>query len=212
MIIFFHVKIAEKISKICKDINSKLIFISTDAVFNDTKNNKFIESDKPNPINYYAKTKLDAENIVLSFSENNVVLRTAVIYGWHKKSRFTNWIIDSLKDKKKVDPHVDQYNTPTLVDDLAIAIIKILENNISGLFHATGKSCLNRFEFATKIAKYCNYDTNLIIPVTSQEKKQLAPRSNASCLNSIKLENSINFKFKTIDEGLRFIFNQSKLK
>ena len=135
-----------------------------------------------------------------------------MIYGWHKKSRFTNWIIDSLKDKKKVDPHVDQYNTPTLVDDLAIAIIKILENNISGLFHATGKSCLNRFEFATKIAKYCNYDTNLIIPVTSQEKKQLAPRSNASCLNSIKLENSINFKFKTIDEGLRFIFNQSKLK
>lgn len=209
---FLHVKMTEKISKACKKINSKLIFLSTDAVFNNTKNVKFIESDKPNPINYYAKTKLDAENMVLSFSNDNVVLRTAVVYGWHKKSRFTNWILDSLKNNKKVDPHIDQYSTPTLVDDLVIAILKILENDISGIFHATGKSCVNRFEFATKIAKYFNYDTNLIIPVTSQEKKQLAPRPNASCLDSTKLENLIGFEFKTIDDGLRFIFNQSKLK
>ncbi|AFS80008.1 dTDP-4-dehydrorhamnose reductase [Candidatus Nitrosopumilus koreensis AR1] len=206
---FLHVNLTENIAKFASKINSTLIYLSTDWVFDGTRNNKYTENDSTNPINHYGVTKLLAEKIVLDYPQN-VVLRPAVIYGWHKKSRFTNWIIDTLKEKKYVDPHVDQYATPTLVDDLALAIIKIIENKSSGLFHSTGKSCVNRFEFATQIAEIFNLDTNLIKPVTQSEKPQKAPRPNRTCLDSSKLENLINFNFHDITSGIEFIFEQSQ--
>ena len=121
-----HVETTRNIVDVCAEQNSKLIYLSTDAVFDGKQSCKYQETDEPNPVNYYGKTKLMAEHLV-SNSPKNVVLRTAVIYGWHKRSRFTNWIIESLREKKSVDPFIDQYNTPTLVDDLASAIIKIIK-------------------------------------------------------------------------------------
>ena len=121
-----HVDITKIIADSAKKIDSKLIYLSTEWVFGGELGKKYTELDIPNPINHYGNTKLEAEKIVLNSNPKNVVLRPAVIYGWHKKSRFTNWILTSLKEKKIVDSHIDQYNTPTLVDDLANAIIKII--------------------------------------------------------------------------------------
>ena len=205
-----HIDVTKDISDICDKINSKLIYLSTDAVFNGNTTKNYLETDKPDPVNHYGSTKLNAENIILNSSKQNVILRTSVIYGWHKKSRFVNWIIDTLKEKKIVDPHIDQYNSPTLVDDLIKSILKIIEMNISGLFHATGRTCVNRFEFASLIADIFNLDKNLIIPVTSIEKKQLAPRPKHTCLNSSYLENTINFRFHDLHSGIQFVFKQSQ--
>ena len=206
-----HVDITQDITQACKDIDSKLVYISTDAVFQGELNKKYTELDQPNPINYYGKTKLQAEQITLNTSPKNVVLRTAVIYGWHEKSRFTNWIIQTLKENHMVDPFIDQYNTPTLVDDLAKSLLSIFEKNISGMFHATGKSCLNRYEFALVLASTFGLDKKLIKSVTSKEKKQDAPRPTSTCLNSRKLEKLIDFNFSDIQSGVSFIFNKSKL-
>jgi len=204
-----HVDITQDISQVCKDINAKLVYISTDAVFQGELNKKYTEIDSTNPANYYGLTKLRAEQIILNSSKNNVVLRTAVVYGHNKRSRFTNWILDSLHQNKTADLFVDQYNTPTLVDDLAKSIILIIQKNISGLFHATGSSCINRFEFAIKLAEKFNYDKSLINKITSKEKKQEAPRPISTCLDSQKLESLIDFQFSSIDEGISFIFNKS---
>jgi len=205
-----HIETTKKIANVCAKINSKLIFLSTDAVFEGKLNKQYVENDVANPINYYGETKLKAEKIVLNMSSNNVVLRTAVIYGFHEKSRFTNWILDYLKNGKSVDPFSDQFNTPTLVDDLVKAILKIIENNISGLYHATGKTCVNRYEFSKLLAKKFSLDETLIHPVTKFEKKQYAPRPISTCLNSTKLENLINFSFSDISSGIDFIFKKSK--
>jgi dTDP-4-dehydrorhamnose reductase len=205
-----HVDITKDIASICKKTGSKLIHFSTDFVFDGSSNRKYTENDNPTPTSYYGKTRLTAEKIVLDESKNNVILRTAVIYGWHKKSRFTNWIIESLREKKSVDPHMDQYNTPTLVDDLCKAILEVTKLNVSGLYHATGKTCLSRYEFAQELADCFGLDKKLIKPVTSQEKKQLAPRPPRSCLDSSKLEKKINFNFSDIKTGVSFIFNKSQ--
>ena len=200
-----HIHATKIISKISNEINSKLLFLSTDAVFEGQLNKKYIETEITNPVNYYGFTKLKAEKIVLASSKNNVVLRTAVIYGVGIQSRFTNWILSYLRDKKPVDPFVDQFNSPTLVDDLSQAIVKILKNDISGLFHATGPTCINRYEFALMLAKEFNLDLNLIRPVTSSQKKQNAPRPISTCLNSSKLEEKINFTFTDLKTGISFI-------
>ena len=206
-----HINATKKIANICASINSKLIFLSTDAVFEGQLNKQYCETDTPNPINYYGKTKLEAEKIVLSASLNNVVLRTSVIYGWHVKSRFTNWILDYLKNDKSVDPFSDQFNTPTLIDDLVQVILKIIDKDISGLYHATGKTCLNRYQFAILLAEKFSYDTSLIHSVTKLEKKQNAPRPISTCLDSTKLENLLNFSFSDISSGIDYIFNKSKI-
>jgi dTDP-4-dehydrorhamnose reductase len=203
-----HVDVTQEIVDVCDSINSKLIYLSTDAVFEGELNKKYTEDDVPNPINYYGKTKLAAEEIILNISRN-VVLRTSVIYGWHEKSRFTNWILHYLKEKKHVDPFSDQYNTPTLVDDLSKSILEIIRLEISGLYHATGKTCINRYEFALKLANQFGYDKNLIKSTTSDQKKQDAPRPNSTCLDSKKLEDLINYKFCNIENGISFIHQKS---
>jgi len=200
-----HVDATQIISNVSNKINSKLLFLSTDAVFEGELNKKYLETDITKPVNYYGFTKLKAEEIILSGSKNNVVLRTAVIYGNNSQSRFTNWILSYLKEEKLVDPFIDQYNSPTLVDDLSQAIVKILQNNISGLYHATGPTCVNRYDFALMLAKEFALDSNLIKPVTSFEKKQNAPRPISTCLDSSKLESKINFTFRNLKSGISFI-------
>jgi len=203
-----HVNFVYDIVNLCSQIGSKVISFSTDAVFPGKLHKKYTENDVPNPVNYYGKTRLKAEKIILDSSPKNVVLRTAVIYGWHPRSRFTNWIISSLQQNKIVDPHLDQFNTPTLVDDLAKALIKIIDQNISGLFHATGPTCINRYEFALLLSKIFKLDSSLVKPVTSQEKKQVAPRPNSTCLNSTKLENIIDMKFSDLEKGILHIYEK----
>ena len=200
-----HVDATKIISNISSEMNSKLLFLSTDAVFEGQLNKKYVETDIPNPRNHYGLTKLKAEKIVLDSSNKNVVLRTAVIYGANSKSRFTNWIISYLNQHKQVDPFIDQFNSPTLVDDLSQVIIKILKDDVSGLFHATGPTCVNRFDFALMLAKEFGLDSNLIKPVTSSEKKQFAPRPTSTCLDSSKLEQKLNFRFRDLKSGISFI-------
>lgn len=200
-----HVEITKKITESCLKNNSKLIYISTDAVFDGKLDRKYREDDKPNPLSHYGKTKLQAEEIILGASKDNVILRTTVIYGNHERSRFTNWVIELLKDGNVVEAFTDQNNTPTLVDDIVISILKIIDMKVSGLFHAVGKTCISRYEFAKLLAKKYSLNEKLIKPVTSHEKKQEAPRPVNGCLDNTKLENVIEFKFHSINDGIDFI-------
>ena len=203
-----HVKITKDISEICSSVNSKLIYFSTDAVFSGNNSISYNELDTPNPLSYYGKTKLEAEKIILQ-NTDNIILRTTVIYGWHIRSRFTNWVLDTLKNKKPVTAFIDQYNTPTLVDDLAKSVFSIIEKDLSGLFHASGKSCLNRFEFAQKLAISFGLDKNLVVPTKSSDISQIAPRPKNGCLDSSQFEDKSGIKFNEIDSGIDHIFSLS---
>jgi len=204
-----HIKITDDIAKTCSNIGSRIIYFSTDAVFDGKLSRKYTENDLPNPINHYGKTKLNAEKILLE-NDTNIVLRTTVIYGWHAKSRFTNWVLNSLKNSQKIHAFTDQLNTPTLVDDMAKAILQIFTKDKFGLFNAVGATCLSRYQFALKLADMFNLDKNLIIPTSSVGKKQIAPRPPNGCLDNSKIVNDIGFKFSDIDTGIDFIYNQSK--
>jgi dTDP-4-dehydrorhamnose reductase len=206
-----HVDVPRNIALACKNVGAKLIQFSTDAVFDGMKDRKYTEEDLPNPINQYGESRLSGEKEVMEISKENVVLRTAVIYGWHKQSRFTNWIINTLQEKKMVDPFVDQFNTPTLVDDLVQSIFKIIELNISGLYNAVGKTCLSRYDFAFRLADKFGLDKNLIKGVTSLEKRQKAPRPPKTCLDAQKLEKIIKFDFCSIDDGISFIVKKARM-
>ena len=141
-------------------------------------------------------------------SSLNVILRTTVIYGWHKRSRFTNWVLENLQKDQIVPAFTDQYNTPTLIDDLIFSIQQIIQKNISGLYHAVGKTCVSRYEFSLLLAKKFGFSEKLIIPVTSKEKKQDAPRPVNGCLSNNKLEKLIDYKFCDLETGINKILKQ----
>ena len=205
---FLHIDVTQDIARVCHEINAKLIYFSTDAVFDGKMNKKYLESDTTNPINYYGKTKLDAEKIILQNS-HNLILRTTVIYGWHTRSRFTNWVLDSLKNKKTVTAFTDQFNTPTLVDDLAKSVFSSIEKDLTGVYHASGKSCLNRFQFAQNLAKSFDLDQNLIVPTKSSDIPQIAPRPKNGCLDCTNFEQKCGIKFSEINSGIDYIFSLS---
>ena len=171
----------------------------------ETSDHKYIESDTPNPLGHYGRTKLEGENIILNASVNNVVLRTTVVYGWQKQSRFTNWVMNSIKNKQEVTAFIDQFNTPTLADDLVKAVLKIIDKKTHGLFHASGKTCLSRYDFAIKLAEKFELEKKYVLQIKAEELNQIGPRPKNGCMDSSKLEKLINFQFCNIDEGIDFI-------
>ena len=97
------------------------------------------------------------------------------------------------------------------MDDIAKILIKIIDKDISGLYNASGSTCLSRNEFALKIAKKFELNEELIIPTSSDKQKQLAPRQKNGCLDNSNLEKIIDFKFNNIDSGIDTIFEKSKI-
>ena len=203
-----HVSITGDLVSVCSDISSPLVYFSTDAVFDGTKSIKYTEDDITSPLSYYGKTKRDAEKIILNINEN-IVLRTTVVYDWHIRSRFTNWVLKNLKQGSKITAFTDQINTPTLASDISHSLFCLLEKNNSGLFHCAGKTCLSRYDFALKLADYFGYDKKLIIPTISKNT-QLAPRPENGCLDSSKLEGQTNFHLSDIDQGIISLLDSSK--
>ena len=211
----------KNIAEIAEKLGSKLIHISTDAVFSGDKK-FYVEEDKPNPISVYGKTKLESEKIVSKVNDS-VILRPSVLFGWvpfeyvktidesRKTMNFGLWVIDQLYKNNKISIVNDQINTPTLADNLAENIIEIIKKDLTGIFHLSGLSCISRLDFSKKIAKTFGYSDNLISSISSEKLKQIAPRTLESCLNCDKIvQNGVNLL--NIDQSIEKMYNQIKLE
>ena len=201
-----HVKISEKITTICSEINSKIVFLSTDYVFDGKKGN-YAENDKTNPINYYGHTKDLAEKIILK-NENNLVLRTAMVYGLSSKVRFLRYVIENLKKDQEINTYDDIFNSATLLDDLTNGISKAIELDASGIYHIVGSSCVSRFDFAKTVAKVFDFNENLVKPVSILSAKLKAQRPINPCLNNSKASKTFGIKFSSINEGIKQIYER----
>jgi len=197
------------IAETCKILGCKLVFISTDYVF-DGKKLSYGEEDKVCPVNYYGCTKVIGEKILDDLNVNHIITRTTVLYGvgMSNKKTFVNWVLENLQAGKEIKVVIDQFNKPTLVDDLAKVICELYELGLTGLFHAFGSDYINRYDFAVKIAKTFGLNKNLIKPITSEELNQIAPRPKKLDLSTKKLEQAIRRKLVGVDEGLKIVKEQ----
>jgi dTDP-4-dehydrorhamnose reductase len=187
----------------CSKVGAKLVYTSTDYVFDGEKGN-YEERDEPNPINNYGFTKLEGEKQVIQYCQEYVILRTSVLYGWHPwKQNFVTWIINALKQNKELTVVEDHYNTPTLADNLAEIALEAVQKDLRGLYHASGSQRISRYEFAKQTAKIFNLDQNLIKPIKmSQLTAWIAKRPKDSSLNTDKIQKQLKTKPLNITEGL----------
>jgi len=198
-----NVEGTRNIALACGKVGAKLVYISTDYVFDGEKGN-YTEQDIPNPINYYGVTKLEGENQVIQNCKNYAILRTSVLYGWHPwKQNFATWTINQLKQNKETTVVQDHYNTPTLADNLAEMAIETAQRDLQGLYHASGSERISRYGFARKIAKTFSLDSRLIKPIKmSQLTAWIAQRPKDSSLNTEKIQKQLTTKPLNISEGL----------
>jgi dTDP-4-dehydrorhamnose reductase len=206
-----NVEGAKNIAFACNKVGAKLVYISTDYVFDGLKGN-YSEEDKPNPINYYGVTKFEGEKKVIQHCPDHVILRTSVLYGWHPwKQNFVTWVINQLKQNKEIAVVQDHFNTPTLADNLAEMSIEALQKDLHGVYHASGSERINRYDFAVQIAKTFNLDASLIKPIKmSQLASWVAKRPKDSSLNTDKIQKQLKTKPLNIIQGLKLMREEAE--
>jgi len=201
-----NVEGTKNIAQAAKRIGAFLVYISTDYVFSGEKGN-YIETDTPEPINYYGLTKLLAEEIVKSLLEPDYFIgRPSVIYGSTPaagKLNFALWVIEELRKGKRVKIVTDQWNTPTLNTSLAEMTLEVIERRLTGVYHTCGASRVSRFEFACQIADVFGLDRDLIEKAVSSQFSWAARRPTDSSLNTSLAQRSFECKPLTLDRALR---------
>ncbi|OGC79319.1 MAG: dTDP-4-dehydrorhamnose reductase [candidate division Zixibacteria bacterium RBG_16_40_9] len=184
----------------------KFLQISTDYIF-DGKNGPYSEEDRPNPVNYYGGTKLQAEEILQDSEIQYLIIRSNVIYGkaTKMKKNFFLWVYENLRQKKQIKVVTDQFNNPTLADNLSILILEATERNLTGILNLAGTEYLSRYDFAFKIADYFDLNRDLIKPVTTPELEQKAARPLRGGLKIDKAQKILSTPFFSVTEGLEFL-------
>ncbi|WP_338427389.1 dTDP-4-dehydrorhamnose reductase [Clostridioides difficile] len=191
-------------------VNAKLIHISTDYVFNGFSKYPYREDNKTEPNSVYGKSKLMGEKFVEQFSHKYFILRTAWLYG--NGNNFVKTMIKLSLENKEVNVVNDQFGTPTSTVDLAKIIIRIMETEHYGVYHATFEGECSWYDFAKKIFKLKNIDIK-VNPIKSNEFKCKAPRPLYSVLDNFMLKliglNSFRKWEESIEEYLeRYDINE----
>ena len=186
---------------ICDELGIKMIFISTDAVFDGKSNTLYGENDKPNPISVYGKTKLKAEEAVLA-GGNHMVVRTNIYgFNYREKSSFGEWILNSLISNIELNMFHDIYFSPILVNDLADILDQCIEKDMSGLYHICSTGAISKYDIAIAIME--EFDINGSINKVSMEQyKFKAPRTKNMGLNNEKISHALGIHIRTPIESV----------
>jgi len=182
---------------------TKIIHISSDYVF-DGKKGFYSENDPTFPINYYGKTKLESENLLIGSNFEFLIIRPNVLYSNDlSKNHFLSWVVNSLSKGDKINVAIDQVNNPTYIPDLLQVISDSILLNLSGVFHFGSENSITRYDFAIQIADIFKFKKDLITPVESASLNQKASRPLNSSLNCNKLQSQMNIELYPVEYGIR---------
>lgn len=203
-----HVKATESIASVLAGWNGKLIYISTDSVFNGLKEGLYNESDTVNPLNVYAKTKYKGE-LETQKTKRGLVIRTN-IFGWSRaeKTSFAEWILKSLIEHEQIRMFKDVMYSPIHVSHLSDVLIQLVNKDICGLYHVCGESSLSKYTFAIRMSKIFGLDTELIIGGSIDEVAFKAVRPKNMALSCEKIQRKTGNKLPDVISGIYLMKEQ----
>ena len=184
-------------------VDAKLLHISTDYVFDGTKNEPYTETDKPNPLQIYGKSKLEGENKIKEVDVPGIILRTSWLYGHHGEN-FVKKIMKLSEEKEEIQVVDDQIGSPTYTNDIVEAIFELLFNHSfqkMELIHFTNQGGISWYEFAVKIMYFYGKKCALK-PISSDTVKQVARRPKFSKLDTSYFNQNYQFKIPKWDISL----------
>ena len=183
----------------------RLIHLSTDFVFDGTASEPYKETDSPNPVNYYGKTKRWSEEAIEETCTNYAIARVEVVYGKPFPGQHGN-IVHLVKSRlgngQGIRVVSDQFRSPTWVEDIARAIESLLSEKHQGIYHICGRETLSVADIAYRTAKYFGLDTSLIQAVTTEEMNEATPRPLFSPMSTEKAFQEFGYQPSKLEEGL----------
>ena len=174
------------VAEACKEINAKMVYISTDYVFDGKGNKPFEVTDQPNPINYYGLTKYKGELEVKKILEQYFIVRISWVFG-ENGNNFVKTMLKLGKERDSLDIVADQVGSPTYTYDLARLIIDMIKTDKYGIYHATNEGYCSWYEFAKEIFRIANINVE-INPIKTEDYSTKAKRPKNSTLNKKKLD------------------------
>jgi dTDP-4-dehydrorhamnose reductase len=201
-----NVKATKTLASLADMFSARFIFISTDLVFDGTKGN-YSEEDAPNPLSYYAQTKLEAEVLVRKLVGNHIILRVPLMLGVSPRANrsVNERLIKEFEAGKTVNLFCDEYRTPICASVLARVIEEVAIGRLSeitGLLHAGGVERVSREDLGRKIAARWKFNQDLIQSTWSSDVSSTPPRPKDVSLNSTKLHAHLSFKIPSLEESL----------
>ena len=181
------------IVKCAKILDIPMIYISTDYVFDGTKDGEYTENDETNPINIYGESKLAGEKYVQEILDKYYIVRTSWVFNINGKN-FIETMLRLSKANNQLSIVNDQIGSPTYTKDLSRLLVDMLETSKYGLYHATNEGYCSWYEFANTIFKLANVNID-IKAINSNEYASRAKRPMNSKLSKDKL---IEYGFKPL--------------
>ena len=186
------------IAAVCKKHGARLIYLSTDLVF-DSYQGHYNETDTPRPSLAYGQAKYDGELLALEQCPDAAICRSGGIYG--SQSPLLKWLRDELQAGKKVQCYTDVYNSPTYVDNLAEMMLSIIRQNLSGVFHTVGSQRVNRYEFFDSFRKVFALPDGLLEPKPGGSQRDAMLLRPDSSLNFQKTASLLKVNFDSPETG-----------
>lgn len=205
-----NVDAVKNLAEVCQEIHCQLVHISTDFIF-DGENGPYTELDKPNPLNFYGQTKLEAENLLVASSCHWVVLRTIIVYGIVKdisRKNIVLWAKNALEKGDPIQVVSDQWRMPTLAEDLAACCLLAIKHHAQGIYNASGKDMMSISELVEQVADFWHLDKSLIIPISSNGLAQTAKRPKRTGFVLDKSMNNLGYRPHSFKEGLAILDSQ----
>ena len=197
-------KAVKKLSIIAKELNIKLIHISTDYVFDGKNFKPYVEEFQTNPQSVYGKTKLDGENELLDINPlNSIIIRTSWVYSYYGNN-FVKTMLRLGKEKEELGVIFDQIGTPTYAKDLAITILNIvpqIENSKVEIYNYSNEGVLSWYDFAKEIMKMAKLNCK-VKAIETYQYPTPAKRPHFSLLNKSKIKSKFNLEIPYWKDGL----------
>jgi dTDP-4-dehydrorhamnose reductase len=191
----------QNVARACKKCGAKLVFFSSDYVF-DGAAGPYSETDAPHPISVYGESKLAAESFVRGL-DDHLIIRTTVVYGQEALGKnFCYRLINTLKAGQQIRVPKDQIGSPTYARNLAEITLDLVKKGRKGIYNVAGNDLADRFEFSRRVCAVFGLDEKLLVPVTTAELGQKAPRPLKAGLKTDKVSRDSAVAVMGIDESL----------
>ena len=175
----------EHIARVCRDMDLKMMYISTDYVFDGQGERPWDPDDERNPLNVYGQTKYEGELAIEQNLDKFFIVRIAWVFGMNGKN-FIKTMLNLAKNHDRLTVVNDQTGSPTYTYDLARLLVDMIETEKYGRYHATNEGICTWYEFACEIFKQAGMNVS-VAPVSSDEYPAKAKRPSNSRMDKSKL-------------------------
>jgi len=193
----------------CAKKHIPFMHLSTDSVFDGTKEGSYSEEDEPNPPGVYSRTKLEGERAVQEANSDAIVARVN-FFGWSLGGRRSlgEFFVNNLSEGKNVNGFTDVVFCPMWVNHLAQTLIAMLEKDLHGLYHVVGPQPMNKYQFGVEVAKKFGLNESLISPESVEKSGLTAKRSHNLWLSVHKLSTDLGRPLPDFSTGLDGFYTQ----